>query len=72
METNMEMMNELIGSTAGQVWEYLSNNEEVTMTALKKDLELKGDEATMALGWLARENKVEFTKKGASLKVRLR
>ncbi len=68
----MEMMNELIGSTAGQVWEYLSNNEEVTMTALKKDLELKGDEATMALGWLARENKVEFTKKGASLKVRLR
>ena len=42
------------------------------MTALKKDLELKGDEATMALGWLARENKVEFTKKGASLKVRLR
>lgn len=68
----MNMMNELIGSTAGQVWEYLSNNEDATMAALKKDLELKGDEATMALGWLAREGKVEFLKKGASVKVRLR
>lgn len=65
-------MNETIGSTAGQVWEYLSNNEEATLTALKKDLSLKSDEATMALGWLAREDKVEFTKKGASVKVRLR
>lgn len=66
------MMNEMIGTTAGQVWEYLSNNEEVTMAALKKNLELKGDEATMALGWLARENKVELTKKGASVKIRLK
>lgn len=66
------MMNETIGSVAGQVWEYLSNNNEVTMAALKKDLSLKGDEATMALGWLAREDKVEFNKKGASVKVRLK
>jgi len=66
------MMKEQIGSTAGQVWEYLSNNDEVTMATLKKDLNLKGDEATMALGWLAREDKVEFNKKGASVKVRLR
>lgn len=65
-------MNETIGSAAGQVWEYLSNNDEVTLAALKKDLELKSDEATMALGWLAREDKVEFSKKGASVKVRLR
>ena len=65
-------MKETIGSTAGQVWEYLSSNNEVTLAALKKDLELKSDEATMALGWLAREDKVEFSKKGASVKVRLR
>ena len=68
----MNMMNELIGTAAGQVWEYLSNNEEVTMAAMKKDLELKGDEATMAIGWLAREDKVELSKKGASVKIRLK
>lgn len=65
-------MNETIGSAAGQVWEYLSNNDEATLASLKKDLSLKADEATMALGWLAREEKVEFTKKGATVKVRLR
>lgn len=65
-------MKETIGNTAGQVWEYLSNNDEATLASLKKDLSLKSDEATLALGWLAREDKVEFTKKGASVKVRLR
>jgi hypothetical protein len=65
-------MNELIGTTAGQVWEYLSNNDEVTMTALKKDLSLKTDEATMALGWLAREDKINFNKKGSTMKVSLK
>lgn len=65
-------MNETIGTTAGQVWEYLSNNDEVTMTALKKDLSLKGDEATLALGWLAREDKINFNKKGSTVKVSLK
>lgn len=65
-------MQETIGQTAGQIWECLSNNEEMTMAALKKDLNLKGDVASLALGWLAREEKVDFVQKGKSTKIRLK
>ena len=44
-------MNEVIGQAAGKVYNYLSGKDEATLAALKKDLEMKGDEATFALGW---------------------
>ena len=62
---------ETIGQSAGQIWEYLNANGESTLTKMKKDLDLQGNFAEMGLGWLAREGKVEITKKGASTKVRL-
>ncbi len=65
-------MNELIGQAAGQVYNYLTEKNETTVTALKKDLNLKADEATFALGWLAREDKLSFEKKGNCLKVKLK
>lgn len=65
-------MNEMIGQAAGKVYNYLNEKNESTVAALKKDLELKSDEATFALGWLAREDKLDFEKKGNSLKVRLK
>lgn len=60
-----------IGEIAGRVWSYLNMNGEVSLASLKKDLDLKPEQATMSLGWLAREGKVEFTKKGNSTKVNL-
>lgn len=71
MEEPMDM-NEVIGQAAGKVYNYLNGKDEATLAALKKDLEMKGDEATFALGWLAREDKLAFEKKGNSLKVRLK
>jgi len=65
-------MNETIGQTAGKVWEYLSEQGESTITNLKKELSLKADEASMALGWLAREDKLDFVKKGAKNLIKLR
>ncbi|MBR6164117.1 winged helix-turn-helix domain-containing protein [bacterium] len=64
-------MMETIGQSAGQIWEYLNANGESTLTKMKKDLDLQGNFAELGLGWLAREGKVEITKKGASTKVRL-
>jgi len=64
-------MMETIGETAGQIWNYLNENGETTITKMKKDLDLKSNFAELGLGWLAREGKVEMSKKGASTNVKL-
>lgn len=64
-------MMEMIGETAGQIWNYLNENGESTLTKMKKDLDLKGNFAELGLGWLSREGKVEISKKGTSTNVRL-
>ncbi len=68
------MMEESIGTNAGMVWDYLSGNRAaVTPSALAKALKLKGAEVDRALGWLAREGKLDFdTGKRNSVKVALR
>ncbi|MBQ8887478.1 MAG: winged helix-turn-helix domain-containing protein [Candidatus Gastranaerophilales bacterium] len=64
-------MMETIGLTAGQIWNYLNENGETTVAKMKKELDLKGNFAELGLGWLAREGKVEMSKKGTSTNVRL-
>ncbi len=64
-------MMEMIGETAGQIWNYLNKNGESSITKMKKELDLKGNFAELGLGWLAREGKVEMSKKGTSTNVRL-
>lgn len=64
-------MMEVIGQSAGQIWEYLNNNGEATLTKMKKDLDLKGNFADLGIGWLAREGKVDVSKKGASTVIKL-
>ncbi len=54
-----------IGEAAGAVWEYLSETEtRCTLTALKKIKGFKSDEIAAAVGWLAREGKIEFEVQG--------
>lgn len=68
----MQTIEETIGQSAGQIWNYLTENKgQATMTKIKKDLDLKGNFAELGLGWLARENKVQLAKSGASIKVTL-
>lgn len=68
-----ETLENVIGESAGQIYNYLaeSKNNEATFTKLKKDLDLTGNFAELGLGWLAREDKVQLTKSGNSLKIRL-
>lgn len=68
-----ESMQQEIGLSAGQIYNYLAENEgQATFTKLKKDLDLKSNFAELGLGWLAREEKVELAKSGNSLKIKLR
>lgn len=68
-----DTMEQEIGISAGQIYNYLAENEgQSTFTKLKKDLDLKSNFAELGLGWLAREEKVELAKSGNSLKIRLR
>jgi len=60
-----------IGEIAGRIWKYLDANGECSLASLKKYLELKPDQVTLALGWLAREGKVDLKKSGTSVKVKL-
>ena len=68
-----ETMEQSIGLSAGQIYNYLAENEgQSTFSKIKKDLDLKGNFAELGLGWLAREEKVELAKKGNSINIRLR
>lgn len=68
----MQELQEKIGQSAGQIYNYLNSNGESTFSKMKKELDLKGNFADLGLGWLAREDKVEISKKGASVSVRLK
>lgn len=49
-----------IGVNAGKVWQLLSNYAKWSYGALKKKSGLKDKELGAALGWLAREEKIEL------------
>ena len=68
----MQELQEQIGMSAGQIYNYLNNNGETTFSKIKKELDLNGNFADLGLGWLAREDKVEISKKGSSVNVRLK
>ena len=69
----MQELQEQIGLSAGQIYDYLShNNGSATFSKMKKDLDLKGNFADLGLGWLSREDKVIITKKGVSYNVSLK
>lgn len=53
------MKKEEIGNNAGLVWQVLQNGE-MEVKAVKKATKLTEKDLNLALGWLAREGKVNF------------
>lgn len=51
-----------IGESAGKVWDALAANGSMTATALRSQTKLDPEMLSMALGWLAREDKVVLEK----------
>jgi hypothetical protein len=55
------MVNE-IGETAGEIWSALvEQNGAMTFSQLKKKTKLPEDLLYMGIGWLAREDKLQFS-----------
>ena len=64
------MIKEKIGSNAGLIWQALENGE-LNVKAVKKATKLTEKDLNLALGWLAREGKLNFNEVEGELFVRL-
>jgi transcription initiation factor IIE alpha subunit len=61
-----------IGQTAGMAYRVLEKKKEATTTELVRELKVPCDILQMALGWLAREDRIKFDRVGKSLKISLK
>lgn len=58
-----------IGESAGKLWHYLNENPLSTLEEAAKSLRLKENALAMAVGWLAREDKLEFQMDGKTARL---
>lgn len=70
-DTEMSSCVAQIGETAGAVWRLLDANGPMTISKLVKELDAPRDLTMQAVGWLAREDKLEF-EEGRTLKIGLK
>ncbi|HAR37967.1 MAG: hypothetical protein A2W86_13925 [Bacteroidetes bacterium GWD2_45_23] len=56
------MNKKIIGTNAGIIWNLLNNNQKWSITQLQEASGLSEKEIYSAIGWLARENKIEIDK----------
>ena len=54
---------EKIGENAGKVWHVLNEGRELTIPELSRRIDLSHEDTTLAIGWLARENKIYIQRK---------
>jgi len=61
-----------IGEVAGEVWQLLSEGGPQTLASVKKSVKVPADVVAAAIGWLAREDKLEFATSGKTVKLSLK
>ena len=64
-------MKDKIGKTAGEIWKILKKKKEMNVAELPKLLNEKSALVYQSLGWLAREDKIEYHTKAAKMFVSL-
>lgn len=52
-----------IGTVAGEIWNYLDNNEEASVGKLTQELKHTDRMILLGLGWLAREGQLDIVKR---------
>ena len=57
-------MSDTIGNAAGKIWEYLDKNGATSVSKVTKETELNKNEAQRAIGWLAKEDKLNIEMEG--------
>jgi len=68
----LDVMEEKVGTMAGQIWRALEGKGGLTQKEIKKEAKLKTDkDFYLALGWLLRENKVMVQDDGKELSIKL-
>jgi len=60
-----------IGETAGTIWETLLKEEPLTLAALMEEITVPQSVFFMAVGWLSREDKLQFEQADGDYLVRL-
>lgn len=53
-------MTEMIGQTAGKIWQYLNDNGATSVSKLSTETGLHKTDIQRAIGWLAREEKINI------------
>ena len=61
-----------IGIVAGEIWHFLDQHGEVTLSGLVKGIDKPHDNVLMSLGWLAREGHVILQQVGNEYNIALR
>lgn len=59
-------MSEVIGHAAGLVWKHLNENGDSSVSKVAKETGINKNDIHRAIGWLAREEKINIEKKGRS------
>lgn len=65
-------MNEEIGITAGAIWHVLETKGELSLAQLKKAVKDTTSVFDWAVGWLAREDKIDIIPEKRSYRIRLK
>jgi hypothetical protein len=65
-------MDYMVGTTAGQIWQYLEKYGTATALKIKAALGISNSLMYLALGWLAREDKIEINEHDHTFKISLK
>lgn len=65
-------MDDEIGTAAGAIWHALESKGELSLVQLQKAVKVKPPFFDWALGWLAREDKIQITPDKRSFRVSLK
>ena len=65
-------MQDKIGELAGKVYAFLDDNGESSMSEIAESVEGSRSKVNMAIGWLAREENLEFVDKGNGTGIKLK
>lgn len=67
----MLYLEDKIGEVAGKVWKFLEKEGKSSITGVNDAVAEPRSRVNMALGWLAREGKVNFQSEGRGVSVEL-
>lgn len=58
-----------VGDTAGHIWQFLRRSGKSSLTAVKRGTKAPEPVVLMAIGWLAREGKIDLHREGRALQI---